>query len=374
MFDIRPKNIDGYHEARLGWIMTEFGHFTLLAAFVLSSCAVMADLVGKWRGSGEFILSGRYATVASFACLSAAVTVLLIVLVRCDFSVAYVARHSAPELSAWSKISALWAEVSGSLLLWLWMQAGFVAIVFARRREDVKPFYANARVAANLVCVFFLLALILKTNPFAASEAGAPDGGGLDPRLQHPLAALHPPILLTGYAACAVPFAWSFGWLKWNAARGPAPLLNQVRNWILLAWLFLTLGLLLGVWSAYEHLGWEGNWLRNIAQNFSLLPWLSASALLYFSRVCRRNSASEKWIVALSLVTFTLCISAVFLTRSGPALGLRAFGEPALARLFIILLIHIWVLAAISLRRRGGRQVRTQVQRSDNAHEVRDES
>lgn len=351
--------------------MAELGHFALLLAFVLSSCAVPADLLGKWRSSAGLIRSGRDATIVSFVCLTAAATILVIVLIRGDFSVAYVARHSSHTLSTWHKISALWAGACGSLLLWLWMQAGFVVIVFGKCREDNRAFFANARVAANLVCVFFLIALTFKTNPFAASEAAVPDGAGLDLRLQHPLAALHLPILLVGYAVSAVPFAWSFGWLKWDAVQGPAPLFKQVRNWVLPAWLFLTVGAILGAWSAYEHLGLAGHWLRDVVQNVSLMPWLPATALLHWSRVYKRNAAAAKWMVVLGLVTFSLCICGAFVTRPGLIPAMHAFPEPALGRLFTILLIHIWVLAAISWWRRRTHFSKSDRPQPDKIEEIR---
>ncbi|MHC4119421.1 MAG: cytochrome c biogenesis protein CcsA [Planctomycetota bacterium] len=354
--------------------MAQLGHFALLIAFVLSSWAMPADLLGKWRGSAGLIRSGRDATIVSFVCLTAAVIILVIVLIRGDSSIAYVARHSSHTLSTWHKISALWAGACGSLLLWLWMQAGFVVIVFGKCREDNRAFFANARVAANLVCVFFLIALTFKTNPFAASEAAVPDGAGLDLRLQHPLAALHPPVLLVGYAVSAVPFAWSFGWLKWDAVQGPAPLFKQVRNWVLSAWLFLTVGAILSAWSASEHLGLTGHWLRDVVPNVSLMPWLPATALLYWSRVYKRNAAAAKWMIVLSLVTFSLCISAAFLTRPGLTSGIRAFPQPGLGKVFTILLIHIWVLAAISSWRRRSCSTKVDPEQPDKTEEIRCDS
>ncbi|MEA3227197.1 MAG: cytochrome c biogenesis protein CcsA [Planctomycetota bacterium] len=342
--------------------MAQLGHLALLLAFIVSSCAITADILGKWRGSAGLIRSGRDATIASFACLTVAVTILLIALVGSDFSIAYVAQHTSNALATSYKISALWAGAAGSLLLWLWMQAGFVVIVFGKCKGDQRAFCANARVVANLVCVFFLLVLTFRMNLFAVSEVAISDGAGLDLRLQHLVTALHPPILFIGYAACVVPFAWSFAWLKWDTAQGPAPLYKQIRNWILPAWLFLTIGAVLGAWLAYEQLGSEGHWLQDVAQNVSVMPWLPATALLYCSRIHKRDAAVAEWIVVLSLITFTSCVLATFPGRPDMPAGAR--------KLFIILLIHIWVLAAISSWRRYRRSTQGDPEQPDKAEKA----
>jgi cytochrome c-type biogenesis protein CcmF len=324
--------------------MAEVGHFALLSALVLSSCAVVADLLGNWRSSAGLIRSGRDATILSFGCLSIAVITLAIALGGSDFDIAYVARHTSSASSLGYKIVAMWAGTGGSLLFWLWVQTGFVSIAFGKCEAHHRRFCADARVAANLVCVFFLLALTFEINPFAVSEQVSPNGASLDPRPLHPS-------LIIGYAAYVVSFAWSFAWLKWDNAQGPAPLFKQVRYWILPAWLFLTVGVAVGAWLVYEQVGWDGGWLRDVAWNVSLMPWLPATALLCGSRVYKRDAAAAKWMVMLSLITFSLCILAAFHTRADTIPGLR--------KLFVILLIHIWALAAISLWRRHRRSRRS---------------
>jgi cytochrome c biogenesis factor len=324
-------------------MMAEAGHFALLSALILTSCAIPADLVGKWSGSARLMRTGRDATILSFGCLSIAIITLVIALISGDFDIVYVARHTSSASSFGHKISALCAGPGGSLLFWLWAQAGFVATVFCECIEDHRKFCANARVAANLVCVFFLLGVTFEINPFAVSDPVSPNGAALD----RPLAHL---ILLIGYAASAAPCAWSFAWLKWDNAQGPAPLFRQVRYWILLAWLFLTVATVVGAWLAYEQLGSEGRSFRDVAQNVSLMPWLPATALLCGSRIFKRDDTVAKWIVPLSLITFSSCILATFVGRADMPAGAR--------RLFIILLIHIWVLAVISLWRRYRRSKR----------------
>ena len=325
-------------------IIAEVGHFALLSALVLSSCAIPADFVGKWRGRTRLIRSGRDATILSFGCLSIAVITLANALGSSDFAIAYVARHTSSASSLEDKIVALWTGAGGSLLFWLWVQTGFVSIAFGKCQAHHRRFCADARVAANLACVFFLLALTFEINPFSLSQQVSPNDASLDQRPVHPS-------LIIGYAAYGVSFVWSFAWLKWDNAQGPAPLFKQVRYWILLAWLLLTVGVAIGAWLVYEQVGWDGGWLRDVTQNVSLVPWLPATALLCGSRVYKRDAAVAKWIVALSLITFSSCILATFLGRPDMPAGAR--------RLFVILLIYIWALAAILVWRRHRRSRRS---------------
>ncbi len=332
--------------------MVQLGHLALLLAFVLSSCAIAADLLGNWRSSAGLIRAGRDATIVSFGCLSIAVITLAIALASIDSDIAYVARHTSSASPSGYKIVALWAGAGGSLLFWLWVQTGFVSIAFGKCQAHHGKFCADARVAANLICVFFLLALTFEINPFAVSKQVSPNSASLDP---HPL---HPSLII-GYAAYVVSFAWSFAWLKWDNAQGPTPLFKQVRCWILPAWLFLTVGAAIGVWSAHGQLGSEDSWLWAVARNVSVVPGLPATVLLCGSRICRRDAAAAKWIVTLSLITFSSCILATFVGRPDMSAGAR--------RLFIILLIHIWAFAAILVWRRRSRSKQDAPKRADKA-------
>ncbi len=189
--------------------MAELGHFALLLGLFLSGYAVFADLLGAWRKDIGSMGSGRNATIASLICLSVSMVVLWILLVGRDFGVSYVAEHTSNDLPIVYRISALWAGAGGSLLLWLWLQVGFVVLLFCRLDKTKRVFAATARAAVNVVSVFFLLVLVFDKNPFALSVVAPADGAGLNPLLQHPAMALHPPTLFIGYAAFAIPFAWA---------------------------------------------------------------------------------------------------------------------------------------------------------------------
>ncbi|MHC4912937.1 MAG: heme lyase CcmF/NrfE family subunit [Planctomycetota bacterium] len=331
--------------------MADLGHFALLTGLFFSGYAVLVDILGAWRKERGLIESGRNATIACLGCLSIAMAALWVLLVKGDFSVNYVADHTARNLPVAYRISALWAGAAGSLLLWLWMQVGFITLAFCRFDANERQFAAVARSIANLVSVFFLVVLIMDKNPFALSVVAPFDGAGLNPLLQHPAMVFHPPTLFVGYAAFAIPFAWAVASLAGEGTVRISQLFNQARNWILWAWLFLTVGIVLGAWWAYEELGWGGYWAWDPVENSSLMPWLTATALLHCSRAYKPRSAIAVWLMILSIVTFSLCIFGTFLTRYGLVSSVHAFPEPGLGILFMVLLAVIWVIAAILLWR-----------------------
>ncbi|RKY11066.1 MAG: hypothetical protein DRP65_05250 [Planctomycetota bacterium] len=327
--------------------MAELGRFALLLGLFLSGYAILADLLGTWRKDNSLLDSARNATIACLGCLTVAVAGLLVLLVQSDFSVTYVAGNTSKALPLAYKLSALWAGAAGSLLLWLWLQVGFVAAAFCRTPPEQRGFGARARAIANLVSVYFLMVMVIDKNPFDVSVVAPADGAGLNPLLQHPAMVLHPPTLFIGYAAFAIPFAWAIASIKQDAGQGPGPMFRQARNWILWAWLFLTAGIVLGAWWAYEELGWGGYWAWDPVENSSLLPWLTATALLHSCRTYKARTPTAVWMIVLSLLTFSLCIFGTFLTRYGLVSSVHAFGEPGLGILFIVLLVHIWFIAAI---------------------------
>ena len=329
--------------------MADFGYFALLISLFAASYALLVDILGAWRNENALIKSGRNAMAACYFCLTIAVITLLIMLIKFDFTCVYVSKHISRALPLPYRFSALWAGAAGSLLFWLWLQVGFAIIVFRKICEDQKAFAAKARGAVNLVSVFFLLVLILDKNPFAVSFPAPADGAGLNPLLQHPAMVLHPPTLFIGYAGLVIPFAWAFAELRDYREKGVAVLFVQARNWTLIAWLFLTIGNVLGAWWAYEELGWGGFWAWDPVENSSLMPWLTATALLHCFRIYKPRSITSRWLTILSLITFSLCIFGTFLTRYGLVSSVHAFPEPGLGILFLVLLIHIWVLAVVLL-------------------------
>ena len=332
--------------------MAELGTFSLRLAIFVTVYAVMIDLVGSIRRDRFLMQSARNATFACWLCLSAAIVSLLIALAQCDFSIKYVAEHTSRALPLAYRLSALWAGAAGSLLLWLWLQVGIVALVFNKTEHEERCFVAYARMATNVVCSFFLVVLLFDKNAFAVSLMPPDNGAGLNPLLQHPAMVLHPPTLFIGYAAYIIPFAWALATLGSRHNQTRPPLFSKARNWMLIAWLFLTIGNALGSWWAYEELGWGGFWAWDPVENSSLMPWLIGTALLHSFKRFRPGSGIANWVIFLCLLTYSLCIFGTFLTRYGLVSSLHAFPEPGLGILFLVLLAIVWsIVAVLALRR-----------------------
>ncbi len=327
--------------------MAEFGNFALTLCLFLSGYAFFIDIVGNFRDRPELNKSASNAVIALFGCLTVATIILWALLLGSDFTVEYVAENTSKALPFIYKLSAFWAGAAGSLLLWLWLQTAFTVICFSGTGLHQRNFTANARIIINLVNIFFLLVLIFDKNPFTLTKVKISDGAGLNPLLQHPAMALHPPTLFIGYAAFAIPFAWAFASMKWDNSKGIAPSLRKARIWTLVAWLFLTIGIALGAWWAYEELGWGGYWAWDAVENSSLMPWIMATALLHCFLAYRQNTSIAKWLILLCLGTFSLCIFGTFLTRYGLVSSVHAFPDPGLGILFIILLIIVWIVTGI---------------------------
>jgi cytochrome c-type biogenesis protein CcmF len=327
--------------------MSELGQFALRLGLFLSGYAILVDLLGSWRDRRELLRSGRNATAGALLCLTVSCVALLILLARSDFAVQYVAENTSRALPFVYKLTALWAGAAGSLLLWLWLQTGFVVLAFSKSDSSSERFCAAARAAANLVAVFFFLVLLFDKDPFALSVATPSDGAGLNPLLQHPAMVLHPPALFLGYAAFAIPYAWTFAALRRDDLSRPPIFFRLARLWSVFAWMFLTVGIALGAWWAYEELGWGGYWAWDPVENSSLIPWLTATALLHCARTYRPDGRTGVWFMVLSIATFGLCIFGTFLTRYGLATSVHAFPDPGLGILFLVLVALIGAIGGV---------------------------
>jgi len=334
--------------------MATLGSLVLIIAGCFGVLAVLADLQGLRRRS----LGGlaRAATAGAAVCVAVASVLLCVALVRCDFSIAYVAAHTSRQLPLIYKISAFWAGAAGSLLFWTLLQAAFVNYAFCRIGPDEDSFNSAARASANFVNVFFIVIMLADKNPFARDVLVPQDGAGLNPLLQHPAMALHPPTLFAGYAAFAVSFAWSFAVLALGGESESRRLVHTARRWALFAWLFLTVGIGLGSWWAYEELGWGGYWGWDPVENSSLMPWLAATALVHCFRFYSQGASVATWAKVLCILTYSLCIFGTFLTRYGLVSSVHAFPEPGLGILFLVLLVLIWAAAAVFFWRTSRRK------------------
>jgi cytochrome c-type biogenesis protein CcmF len=335
--------------------MATFGTFVLAAAFVVCAYAMAASVAGARRGSRRLVESG----VGSFYLLTALMTLASAVLVHAfvtnDYSIKYVQHYSDAVQPMFYKITSYWGGLDGSIMFWVFLLAvfGSTAVYVNRERHRELIPYVVAIMAG--VEMFFLFVMIVHKNPFDSFLTQVPaDGQGLNPLLQNIYMVVHPPSLYIGFVGMTVPFA--FGLAALITGHLDDSWLRAVRRWTMVSWLFLTLGLTLGMIWAYEELGWGGYWAWDPVENAGLLPWFTASAFLHSVIVQERRGMLKVWNVTLVIVTFMLTIFGTFMTRSGVVQSVHAFGEDrALMWMFIVFMVtslvfgFFWVLYRLPL-------------------------
>lgn len=315
----------------------DMGTMTLVVSMLIAAAAMVLALV-SWRLNRPGLFTASRRLMYGFAVtVSASVVVMVAALMQNDFSLAYVASYSERALPTGFKFAALWAGQEGSLLLWAWLLAviGMVVAIGQRKARGPEPAVTLATVAG--VCTFFAAMLVFAADPFKTLPTPAADGHGLNPLLQHPSMILHPPMLFVGYAGFTVPFAMLIGALA--TGRADDAWIGATRRWLLVSWLFLSVGILLGAQWAYEELGWGGYWAWDPVENASLLPWLTATAVLHTVGMQRYSGVFKKTNAMLLAGTFLLCIFATYLTRSGVIQSVHAFGESLIGTFFLVFLI-----------------------------------
>lgn len=325
------------------------GNFTLVAALLLAVAGVLSGVAAWAGGDDRWTRRARAALLLAVPMLTASGALLLVALARSDFRFAYVARHTESSLPTAYKLVALWAGQEGSLLLWAWMLAGLAAIAAISRRRLCGA--AEAVTIATLCAAnaFFAALLLFAANPFLLIPTGAPaDGHGLNPMLQHWAMVLHPPTLFMGYAGFTIPFAILLGVL----AAGPhacGDWAGQMRRWVIVSWLFLGAGIIIGAWWAYMELGWGGYWAWDPVENASLLPWLTGTALLHSLVIVQHRGTFRIWTASLVSITFVLCIFGTYLTRSGVIESVHAFGESPIGSFFLALICASLAISAAAI-------------------------
>jgi len=311
--------------ADIGTILTGLGLASALYAVFSVLWFIRGDDRRWWR-------SGRNGVVAAAGLLGLAVLALLVAFLDDQFSIDYVAQHSSRSLPLYLKASAVWGGQDGSLLLWAFLQALFAALVLARPSKEIRPLLPWATIIMGLITSFFVVVTLFLSNPFARSQVVPADGLGLNPLLRHPGMIFHPPAMYLGYVGLAVPFALSLAALVTQRIEGwPA----AARPWTLAAWLFLGLGLLLGMRWAYDVLGWGGYWGWDPVENAGLMPWLTATALLHALVMQDQRRGFRWWSMTLTLLSFLLVLFGTFTTRSGMIQSVHAFARSPLGPYFL---------------------------------------
>ena len=323
--------------------MHHLGNFALMAILVFAAYAVLASLLGVWKKSARLTESAERALLACTALSTTACFSLVALLLRSDFRFEYVASYSNRDLPFFYKVASLWAGNDGSLLFWAWLLLLFSGIVVATNRRKNRELMPYVVATLGAIALFFTYMNFWVCNPFEqlgvmtgeGPQPWAPaDGQGLNPLLQHPIMAIHPPILYTGYVGFVIPFAFCIAALA--TGRLGAEWITSTRRWTLVAWAFLGTGLLLGGRWAYVELGWGGYWAWDPVENAALLPWLTSTAYLHSVMIQERKGMLKVWNVSLVIITYLLCVFGTFLTRSGVVSSVHAFAESDFAKIFLI--------------------------------------
>jgi cytochrome c-type biogenesis protein CcmF len=323
--------------------MTLLGEFCLWLALLLSAWALVLGFSGRWQDRPDLMASVRGAVFATFGALAVAALSLWKGLASHDFNIEYVAAYTSRNLPDGYIISALWAGQKGSLLFWAVVLSlfGALAQLLTPRRYDALMPYVAAVTSA--VIAFFVCTMLFAANPFERLAFTPADGRGLNPQLQNPGMMIHPPMLYLGYISITIPFAFAIAALL---SRGlDTGWIHAIRRWTLVSWLFLSIGITLGMWWAYVELGWGGYWAWDPVENASLLPWLTMTAFLHSVMIQEKRGMLKRWNLGLIVGTFLLSIFGTFITRSGVIASVHSFTQSNVGYFFLAFLVVCGILS-----------------------------
>ena len=335
--------------------MASLGSFLLMATLVVSAYAIAASIAGARRGSRSLVESGTGAFYLAAALMTVASAVIVHAFVTNDYTIKYVQHYSDAAQPLFYKITSYWGGLDGSIMFWVFLLALFGSLAVYVNRDRHRELIPYVVAIISSVQVFFLFMMIVHKNPFATFLVQSPaDGQGLNPLLQNIYMVVHPPSLYIGFVGMTIPYA--FGMAALITGHLDDSWLRAVRRWTMVSWLFLSLGLTLGMIWAYEELGWGGYWGWDPVENAGLLPWFTASAFLHSVIVQERRGMLKVWNVSLVIITFFLTIFGTFMTRSGVVQSVHAFGEDrTLTWMFAVFMVLIltfsfaWVVRRLPL-------------------------
>ena len=350
-------------------MIAELGNYALALSLAIAVLLAIFPLWGAEKGNAQLMALARPMTYGLFIVLSVSFGALFYLFAVNDFSVQYVVNNSNTTLPIYYRLSAVWGSHEGSLLLWIWLLSLWSAAValFSKRL----PQEAAARVLGimGIISIGFLLFVLCTSNPFARTFPDFPvDGKELNPLLQDVGLIFHPPLLYMGYVGFSVAFAFSIAslmtgkldtaWARWS------------RPWTMAAWIFLTLGIVLGSWWAYYELGWGGWWFWDPVENASFMPWLAGTALLHSLAVTEKRGSFKAWTVLLAILAFSLCLLGTFLVRSGILVSVHAFASDPTRGLYVLAYLIVVIGGSLTLYAYKGSQIRSR----DNAERYSRES
>ena len=327
-------------------MIPELGTGALLVALVLCLYGAVMATLGARRGRTAYVESAQHATLAVFVLVTTCILLLVYAFLTFDFSVRYVANNTNLGTPFYYRITAVWGALEGSIVLWSWMLTLYTLIVVLRHRTSARELYPYVLTVMLSVIAFFLLVMTVAAPVFARQTPIPTDGRGLNPLLEDSGMITHPVALYLGFTGFTVPFAFAVAALL--TGRVGDFWITTTRRWTILAWYFLSLGLLIGGWWSYHVLGWGGYWAWDPVENAAFMPWLTGTAFLHSVMIQERRRMLRLWNIALVILTFSLTLFGTFLTRSGVIASVHAFTQGAIGVFFLSFLALV-VLTSLAL-------------------------
>ena len=328
-------------------MLPEFGFLSLLFATTAALLLSIVPQIGIWRNKPSLTNTAWGLSYCFGIFTSVSIGILAYSFATDDFTLEYVAAHSNSQLPTFFKVAATWGGHEGSILFWLFtLSLWLVAFAFFSRKND-RTFSAQTLSLLGLICLGFAIFILFYSNPFGRAFPAPLEGRDLNPMLQDIGLIFHPPLLYVGYVGFAVNFAMSISALIFN--RSAQVIARAMRAWVLVSWLFLTLGIVLGAWWAYYELGWGGWWFWDPVENASLMPWLLGLALLHSLMVTERQGMFSYWTTLFSLLAFAFSVLGTFIVRSGALTSVHAFSLDSSRGYVLLLIFFLLTVGSLSL-------------------------
>ena len=332
-------------------MITELGHFFLHFALILSLLLAVLPHIALYNTASSYahyiLASTSFIIILLFSAIITAFFILTWGFIHSDFSLMLVQQHSASLSPLLYKITGVWGNHEGSLLLWV-VVLSFFALLMVIFGKNLDYYLKNRTLAIQGLIIFaFLVFMIFTSNPFNRLDPAPYEGADLNPLLQDPGLAFHPPMLYIGYVGISIVFSMAIAGLINN--KTDRLWARWLRPWTLLAWIFLTAGIALGSWWAYYELGWGGFWFWDPVENASFIPWLITTALLHSTIVSEKRDIFKAWTILLAILAFAMSLTGTFLVRSGILTSVHAFANDPERGFYILILLAICILGALSI-------------------------
>lgn len=328
-------------------MLASIGQFLLILSLTTATVLMLLPMIGYYKNNDSLMRTGRPLSYLLFVLLFTTFIILVSLFVLQDFSVTYVWQHSSLALPLRYRITATWGAHEGSVLMWVTVQALWIAAVARYSRSLSLSQISRVLSVLGIIATGFIAFVLFASNPFEITNPAPIDGRDLNPLLQDFGMIIHPPLLYFGYVGMSVAFSLAVAaliggqidekWIRWS------------RRWTNIAWAFLTVGIILGSWWAYYELGWGGWWFWDPVENASFLPWLAGTALIHVQAVSERKNAFRGWTVLLAILAFSLCVLGTFLVRSGSITSVHSFAADPFRGIFILVLLGIYAGGALTL-------------------------